>query len=466
MMMISNKYYGSFVMNLNDYKGDVIEDKMREKVFGDANYSLICSGRTGSGKDALMMSVLDIDMEENRTAIIFDSKMEYPSCIFMQRDPNIKSILINKGIPPTSYKVNLWIPYTEGMFGNAHLNGLLKYKHPNLKIRPFRVRYKDIESNDTKTFALGLSELQSLDMHGMTTKLTGTSARLKEFREEAASKVMIFDEDDRRESGCGSEYMDFNEMLVNKEVNVFSFYFMLKENTIVAIQTTTGLLNELISRGMDYKPAKEVFTGYIPELQLIMPGGVKRLEQGSQMLKFRLKVGLLLMRSFHTRMRINLQNLSKLDSDMYSQANLYVGKTTNPRDISLLKKYYSFDRRWVNGLLSLSPGRFIDVQRNRTSHKLFTVAPRSHKAQEREHFLDQIKRFNERPEDFLYDTDVVNVTDLCNIVPDGINMTVSQYGDAVRRWIREQPEQVIKPLAGPSKKGELEGLKEMLVKGN
>lgn len=447
------------VVNLNDYNRRKKRDKIRDFILDDANHSCLVAGRSGSGKDVICMSILDVDMEEKRTVIILDIKMEYPAVVFMQQDQILKDILDRRGIAPASYPVNLWLPYIEGMEKDKHFMNLLKYHHPHLKIRPFRILFKDIESQDTKTFALNLSSLQSFESEGMESELKGMPASLKKFREEAASRQMIFDDYNRWEQTSGWEYLDFNEITTNKQVNVISFYFMFRTNAIIAISTANGIMSELLSLGMKYHAESEIFCIYIPELQLIMPKGVKQLGQIADTLKFKLKSGLLLMRSFHARMRINLQNLSSLDPDMFSQSNLYIGRTTNPQDISLLQKYYKFNRIWVQQLFSLPVGKFIDLQK-KGNKKLFMIVPRSNKAKEREHFIIKIKDFNENPSKFLYETENVYLSDLPEFVPSGTGMTIDQYEKKVKDWINSQTPRKIKPLMTRQEAKSLESYKK------
>lgn len=432
------------VINLNDYSKGSKEDKVSLKVLEDGNKSYIISGISGHGKDAISMSILDIDMENSRTAIILDTKMEYPSCIFMQQDDILKNILSERGISPASYDVDLWLPYIEGMEKDKHFRDLLRYKHPKLRIRPFRILYADVQS-DTRNFALQLSGLQSLADEETRQLLKGMAKDMMFFREQAAGRQMIFDKYDRREQGCGWEYMDFEALVTNKKINVLSFYFMTKSNTVVAISTAIGILNELLSKGMVLRGENETFAIYIPELQLMMPKRIKQLTQIADTLMFRLTTGYLLQRSFHARMRINLQNLSRLDSDLFSQSNILIGKTRNPSDLNLLQKQYQFNKLWIKQIFDLPIGKFVDIQK-KGNKKLFIIAPRSDKAKEREHFLIKLKAFNEHPENFLYETGSVFISDLIDIVPEGTGMTLDQYRDSVKEWIAGQPKKTLKPL--------------------
>lgn len=411
--------------------------KERDIILGDGNFSCIISGKSGSGKDTIMQSLMEVDLEQGRTPIIFDVKMEYPSSIFLQRDDKLIKILMDSNLLPTSHKIKLWIPYVAGLEKDKHFKRLLKYKHPNLEVIPFRILEEKLQSDDTKNFALGMTLLQSYAGKDAETgqKLKGISKSILDYKTDIARKYMIFDSKNRRTDDCNWEYLDFDALTRNKCVNIISFYFMIKGNTMTAISIMIGIVNEFLSIAMNYR--EKEFSIFIPELQLMLPRRVKQLEDTVNTLIFRLTIGFLLLRSFFCRARINLQNLTRLPEDLFSQSRIFIGRTLNPKDLTLLKYNFGFTPKWVSEIRCLPIGTFLDVERH-GNKKLFHLVPKSHKALEKEPFLKLLVEHNFHPENFLYETPCYFLTDL-NIFDNELDkFSVYHYRKKVLEWVKSQ----------------------------
>lgn len=439
---VDSKYYRKPIWHLKKYTFGVDETyREQQAVFEDGNFSCVISGKSGSGKDTIQQSLLEVDLRQGRTPIVFDVKLEYPAIIFPQRDPALVRILHDNRLLPVSHDVIVWVPFINGLEKNKHFKKLLKYKHPKLQVRPFRILEQDLKSDDTKNFALGMSKMQSFAKDEEdNSQLRGMAKTYKEFKESVAQKYMIFDKADRRpgpdKSACGWEYLDMEELTDNRKVNVVCFYFMIQHNTMTAISIMIALLNELLSIAMHER--EQVFAIHIPELQIMLPKRIRQLEETVNTLLFRLTVGFLLMRSFYARARINLQNLSRLPEDLFSQSRLFIGGTRNPKDLQLLRYNFGFPDRWVNKIRDLPVGTFCDVQRY-GSKKLFSLAPRSHKAREREPFVKMLQEFNSHPEHFLYETPNYFITDLDLLDDtDRLQFSVGHYRRKVFEWIEAQ----------------------------
>lgn len=416
-----------------------IDDPLEwKKVFGDANYSMMFTGRTGSAKDTASSWVMDYDLRHGRTVIVLDMKMEYPCNIFCQQDVVLKNILLNLGLVGKGHKVILWLPYIKGMDGNKHFLGLLKCSHPNLEVRPFRILRPMLVSEDSANMAMSKTQMQSLAER--SDQLSGNTRILNELREHMARMKMAFDEKPLKEDDddTGWEYINFDEITTNGKINVISTFFMMGTNVVAATSFMIGILNELMTIGKGihrYRSAKEVFSIIIPEVQIIMPKRVKALEQVVNTLKYSMLVGLLLMRSFNVRLRINLQNLSSLDPDMLSQSRIFVGKTWNPKDLNLLSIFgiNKFDRIHM---LHLRTGQFIDVMRK----SKFSVVPYSHKSRENEPFIQMIRQYYDDPASFLFPTTNAYLTEIINheVIGGRFPMTVKEYQKRVKAWLKEQ----------------------------
>lgn len=431
---VDPRFLAKSVIHIDNYtygRKDVY--KMQERVFGDGDFSAIISGMSGSGKDTNQQVLLENDLEQGRTPIIMDVKLEYPAVVFPQCDPVLRNILLKQKLLGKSHKVKLWIPFINGLEKNKHFRKLLKYKHPNLEVIPFRILEKTLVSDDTKNFALGMTKMQSFKTN---IEIKGQSAHYKAVKEEIAQKYMIFDQEDRREDNCNWVYINLDDLTKNKCVNIIGFYFMIQSNTITSISIMIGLVNELLSIAMQER--KEVFSIHIPELQIMLPKRIRQLEESVNTLIFRLTVGFLLMRSFYARARINLQNLNRLPEDLFSQSRLLLGRTVNPKDLYILKQNFNFPDRWIRTIQELPVGTFVDVQR-KGPRKLFSLIPRSHKARQQEPFMQMLREFNCHPEEFLYETPNYYITDLDLFdEPGKTEFSVGYYRRKVFNWIKNQ----------------------------
>ena len=398
-----------------------------------------------SGKDTLTGHIMNRDLENKRTVIVLDVKMEYPLSIFCQLDTVLRHILRKVGIVGRGYNVNLWIPYVQGLCENHHFRELLEYKHPNLKIRPFRILKENLISEDTANMAMSKTQIQS--MADKTAKLSGTTRILNELREHMAKMKMGFDDENIWEENCGWEYIDFNEMANNKQINVISTFFLTGTNVVAATSFMIGIMNELMTIGKGVHRNRrddEVFTIVVPELQVIMPKRVKTLEQAVNTLSYSMLVGMLLMRSFYVRLRINLQNLSSINPDMLSQSRIFCGRTTNPKDLVLLNTQGVKRSEWSK-VQSLKTGDFIDV----INKKKFSCIPYCHKAREKEPLLKCLKLFRKYPSLFLFETQDALYSEIVNfkkIFYDGRPLTVLEYERRMKNWLNSREEQTIKPL--------------------
>ena len=114
-----------------------------------------------SGKDSLTTYVMNKDSSMGRTPIVLDTKMEYPCAIFCQQDVVLRNLLLKNRLVGRGYKVVLWLPFIEGLERNHHFQELLTYHHPNLEVRPFRIRIQELVSKDSYNMALAKTQLQS-----------------------------------------------------------------------------------------------------------------------------------------------------------------------------------------------------------------------------------------------------------------------------------------------------------------
>ena len=403
---------------------------------GDADYSAIISGRTGSGKDVLTMYFMMVDLMHGRTPIILDTKMEYPLNIFCQIDRVLRNVLVGQGLVGRGFTVNLWVPYTQGMSTNRHFLQLLQYKHPNLKIRPFRIYTPDLISEDSANMAMSKSQLQSMADKNMDLK--GQSGQLNELREYMAKVKMGFDEEDMRTPGCGWEYINFDRMASNHTINVISTFYLRSKNLVAGTSFMIGMIQELLTVAKcshRQRGNNEMFTLIVPEIQLILNKQVKSLKESASTLGYTILDGLLLMRQFGTRLRINLQNLSFLEASMLSQSEIFIGRTQNHKDLSILSRLgiNRYDQRKMTGL---KKGHFVHIRKK----ELFSAVPFSHKAREKESLLGALHHYQTRPSDFLFETkdsfltEIVNYRDMFGKRP----MTVREYEYRVNKWLREQ----------------------------
>ncbi len=168
-----------------------IPEKWRT-VIGKADYSILISGRTGSGKDALTIFIMNVDLMFNRTPIVLDLKMEYAHNIFCQRDTVLCNLLLKNDMVGQGYPVILWIPYIQGMEKNGHFRELLNYHHPNLEIRPFRIRVSDFASEDSYNLSLQKTYLQS---SADKSKMIGQSKQINDIKDDIGRRMGFDDQD-------------------------------------------------------------------------------------------------------------------------------------------------------------------------------------------------------------------------------------------------------------------------------
>ena len=412
------------------------------KVLKDANYSILLSGRTGSGKDSLTTYVMNIDLHHGRTVVVLDTKMEYPCAIFCQQDVALRNLLLKNGLVGRGYKVMLWIPYVENLEENLHFKELLSYHHPNLEIRPFRVRIKDFASEDSYNMSLAKTHLQA---QADKSQLVGQSKMLNDAREEMGRR-MGFDDADVWSEGCGWEYMDLETVTTNRLVNVISTFFMSK-NSITATSYMIGLLNDFLTIGKSInrvRSKEELFTITIPEVEIILPRGVKSLDQVVNTLRFSMRMGLKLMRSFGVRFRMNLQNLSALDPDMVSQSVPFAGRTWNPKDLNMLSIFGLSKKDRI--LISRSRiGQFRDVIHG----KEFSAVPFSHKAREMEYFVTMMRQYYKDPSLYLFETEnyfLSEIIDYQDFFYEGKPLTVKEYNRRVKAWLASKSPRVVTPF--------------------
>ncbi|CAB1056313.1 hypothetical protein D1BOALGB6SA_1049 [Olavius sp. associated proteobacterium Delta 1] len=411
-------------------------------VIKDANFSILASGRTGSGKDSITTFVVNLDQALRRTVIVLDTKMEYPCAIFTQQDVVLRNLLIKHGLVGRGYKTVLWIPYVEGLEKNEHFQELISYHHPNLEIRPFRIRIADFTSEDSYNMSLSKTHLQAMARKDM---LIGQTKMLNEAREEMGRR-MGFDDFDLQEDGCGWEYLDFEEITTNRKINVISTFFMFK-NTITATSYMIGLLNDFLSIGKSINRVRgkdELFTVVIPEVEIILPRGVKSLDQTVNTLKFSMRTGLKLMRSFGIRFRMNLQNLSALDPDMVSQSMPFAGRTWNPKDLNMLK-IFGLSKKDCLMISRSRIGQFRDVIHG----KDFSAVPLSHKAREMEYFVTMMRNYYSDPSLFLFETENYFLSEILDYEPlfwEGKPLTVPEYNRRVGAWLEQHEPRGVLPI--------------------
>jgi len=417
-----------------------------EEIFKDGNYSAIITGSSGSGKDSVTGYMVCNDLAHGRTVIIMDVKMEYGLAILGQGDPVLRRILVGHDLAGKGYKVNLWIPYTPGMEKNAHFKLLRENHHPNLRVRPFRIFKPSLISEDTANMSLQKSYMQSIVTNEKKGDLHGNIKKLNEVKEEMGKMRLAMDDDDIWEEGCGWEYIDFEEMTKNKEINVISTFFMLGQNITTTISFNIGILNELMTIGKSthrLRGKDEVFSIVVPEVQIILPKGLKSMQNVVNTLQYSMLAGLLLMRSFGVRLRINLQNLSALLEDMLSQSRLFVGRTANPKDLAKLA-IFNVKREERNQMLNLAVGNFRDIFKR----KIFNVVPFFHKARENEYLARVLQEYRDNPAKFLFETPHGLLSEICNPEQIGLSFpcTVREYNRKVKKWISAQEPIELEPL--------------------
>lgn len=413
------------------------------QVLGNNNFFLANGILThNSGKDSLTTYVMNIDLAHNRTCIVLDTKMEYPCGIFCQQDVVLRNILLKNGLVGRGYKVVLWIPFVEGLDRNEHFRELLTYHHPNLEIRPYRIRIQDFASDDSYNMALAKTQLQA---SADKSKLSGSSRMTNEAREDMGRR-MGFDDQDLWGPGCGWEYVDFDELSNNKKINVISTFFLSK-NSITATSYMMGVMNDLITIGKSINRVRgpnELFTITIPEVEILLPRNVKSLDQVVNTLRFSMRMGLKLMRSFGVRFRMNLQNLSALDSDMVSQSVPFAGKTWNPKDLNMLG-IFGLSRKERVLISKSAVGQFRDVIHG----KDFSAVPFSHKAREMEFFVTMMRQYYADPSLFLFETEnyfLSEILDYQEFFWEGKPLTVKEYNRRVRSWLKAREKREIQPI--------------------
>jgi hypothetical protein len=396
-----------------------------------------------SGKDSLTTFVMNLDLAHDRTVIVLDTKMEYPCAVFCQLDVVLRNILLKNGLVGRGYKTVLWIPFVEGLDKNQHFREILSYHHPNLEIRPFRIRIADFTSDDSYNMSLQKTQLQANSRKDL---LSGTSKITNDAKEYMGQR-MGFDDDELWEPGCGWEYLNFEELTTNKKVNVIATFFMSK-NSITATSYMIGLLNDFLTIGKSINRVRrpdELFTIIIPEVEIILPKGVKSLDQVVNTLRFSMRMGLKLMRSFGVRFRMNLQNLSSLDPDMVSQSVPFAGRTWNPKDLNML------------GIFGLSKKDRLLISRSRIGQfrdvihgKEFSAVPFSHKAREMEYFVSMMRSYYKDPSLFLFETEnyfLSEMVDYEQFFYDGKPLSVQEYNRRVRAWLDDKEPRPVLPLA-------------------
>lgn len=426
-----------------------------DKTFGDGNYSGIITGASGSGKDSTTGFLVCNDLANGRTPIILDVKMEYSLAALCQNDRVLANHLIANDLAGRGYMVNVWVPYVEGLNQKPHFKRLLQLHHPNIRIRPFRILKDELVSEDTANMSLQKSAMQSYSLKNGTSKLTGTSAVQNAYKEEMGRKKLGLDDQSMYTPGCGWEYVDFNEMTKNHEINIITTYFLLGQNIISTVAYMIAIVNELLTIGMrtHHLPDKDhVFSIVVPELQIIMPKKVRALDNVVNTLQYAMIRGLLLMRSFGVRFRINLQNLSALHEDMLSQSRLFTGRTSNPKDLSRLS-IFNIGKEFRRQMLYLQTGNFIDIFRR----KKFNVVPYFHKARENEYLVRVLEDYKINPAGYLFETRNVLLSEIVNHEELGLRFpcTVKEYNKKVKAWIKIQPEYRIKDLPDTDDQGNL-----------
>lgn len=408
-----------------------------QDVFGDGNYSAAISGATGSGKDNTTQYLVCVDLAHNRTPIILDLKMEYSFAIFCQNDTILANLLRKQGLAGRGFKVNLWVPYIEGLDENEHFKYLCENHHPNLRVRPFRILKSSLISEDTYNLSLQKSYVQTIVTEDKKGALNKQLRALNAIKEEMARKRLAIDTDNLWEQGCGWEYMDFQELTTNKEINVISTYFMLGQNTISVISFNVALINELMTFGKrtHQRPGDEnTFSVVIPELQYFLLK-IKANKEVAETLMASLLGSLLLMRSFDSRVRFNLQNLSAMYDDMFSQSRIFMSKTINPRDLTKLR-VFGFKTEERELFRHLPIGDFIDISNKRR----FNVVPFFHKAQQRQHISKALESYRENPAGYLFEGPSCLLSEVVNYDKLGLDWpcTVHTYNKAMKHWISRQ----------------------------
>ena len=207
-----------------------------------------------------------------------------------------------------------------------------------------------------------------------------------------------------------------------------------------------AIMNELLTIGMRTHnlPSKDqVFSIVVPEIQIIMPRKVRALENVVNTLQFAMIRGLLLMRSFGVRFRINLQNLSALHDDMLSQSRLYTGRTSNPKDLSKLT-IFNISKEIRMQMLYLGTGDFVDIFKKQK----FNVAPLFHKARENEYLIQVLRAYRDNPAKFLFETPHGFLSEIIDYKELGLEFpcTVQDYNRKVKAWLKAQKPLELQPI--------------------
>lgn len=430
-------------------------DEETLQVFGTLkNRHTLNFGKTGYGKDGLSQVQLDIDMHEGITPIIFDVKREYPLLMFLQQDPLLAKKLREKWVLPISYKINYFIPYTSGLEKDKEFKKLLRIKHPKISVRPFRININDIQSYDTKTWMLQMTQSQALAKdEELKEKLSGISKKSQEFKESVGKKVLILDEynmhkNKEKPSLDGWEYLNFEEVLSCQRINVFDFSFMFKDSNLVATSTGVGMLNEFLSRAMN--PRKNMFSIYITEWQLWTPEGISQLEGQVKALKYRVSQGGFLMRSFYCRMRINLQNLNAINTNISSQYSIYLTRTENTKDLRILRQDYRVPEHHIQKIMNLRPGMYYDLSKR----QFFTVTPKAHKARGQETLLKAYKTFRRNPENFLFYYEQCYMSDILEYFWKEKTIDMKLYRRKAKEYFRSLDKEKMREFVPPDWKAQ------------
>lgn len=437
------KEYDQCIWSASKYIELVKPDEMLEKVYSKGRKSLIFIGMTGSGKDTLMMAILNEDVRNKKSVWVIDVKEEYAALIFPQHDEDFLKLIAELGTCPISHNVNLWIPYTENLQEDPDFKKLYKYPHPKLRIRPFRIFNENLMSSDTLAFTMDLTKLQKYSRE-IQEYLEGMQKEDKYvlIKEIASQRKLIFDKFKNPDQD-GWEYIDFFEASKEDAVNVISLRFLHKKSNIGMVGVAIAIVNELFTLALETRQRDYPLAIYFPEFKLFQPDGVKSMEESAKTLLAKMQSIYLVMRSFPVVSRLNQQNLSQLPKGLFSQSGIIAGRTQNTDDMGILKKFNladSFkDGKDVYTLNTLPIGTFVGVTYPMTN-QIIRLVPLAHKLSREEEIGGLLEEWSKDPLKFIYKLNKQTnngygwLSDLDMFLDEDVGTHPELYIELIREW--------------------------------
>jgi len=402
------------------------------KLLDRLDHHLLIAGQTGSGKDTLAFLFLMIDRYLGRNVIVFDPKGEYIGMAFPNIKPQFQEYmeLLAEGV-----KITIWIPCTTRTPNNPEFIKLMKFgeAHPKITIRPFRLRFKDIRNQDAVSFALGLSQLQTMAMRGGT-DAGGMAEYFKKRRMDTGEHALFIDFEEDKQFEGAIEYINFNDLFDedNKSVHIFLYKFLLDESTAVTTAGMSALLTEVMSRVTTLNVPTRIC---ISELAILTPQ-----EASSKMAEaaagLRTKIGQLIRfaRSGGGRLMLVSQQVTDYSAPTVSQAKeVFVGRIRG-RELQTLGELFRLAPDAQKQLANFDVGRFMMMQKGLVQK---FPSPPSYKPDERETMIDIIKKWFNDPLSFCVTKYAYAYSDLPFV---DHHVTAREFLELFEEWIAEHKE--------------------------